>query len=355
MNVRPERVKSIVLSIVEEIREQNVPFMAGSIAYQAFVSLIPLLALVFLAVAVVGDQSLANEVTDYTQSFLPPSAQDLLGGYIQGEAGSSTGGAGVIGAVTLIWGTLKIFRGLDTAFSEIYNSTAENSFVDQLTDGLVVIGTIAGAVLAAALATTAFAALQEIPFIGLLNPILLVFGLSVVFFPMYYLFPDVDLSPRQVVPGVIVAAVGWAVLQALFQVYLEYAGTGSASGSDVIGAILLLLTWLYLSGLILLLGAVVNAVLSGRGSADEQPETERAVDDLHDEARALERERERLDRMQTEPERDQRRRESERGSDDSDDDVETLRRANRALRRRLSWYEKPIWARAVWRLFGYGP
>jgi len=37
---------------------------------------------------------------------------------------------------------LKIFRGLDTAFSEIYASTEENSLVDQLQDGAVVFGTI---------------------------------------------------------------------------------------------------------------------------------------------------------------------------------------------------------------------
>lgn len=362
MDTHPKHLKSVAQSVAREVSEQNVPFMAGSIAYQAFVSLIPLLALVFLAVAVVGDQSMANEVTGYTQSFLPPSAQDLLSGYIQGEADSSTAGAGVIGAVTLIWGTLKIFRGLDTAFSEIYNSTAENSLVDQITDGLVVIATIAGAVIAAAVATTAFAALQEIPFIGLLNPVLLIIGLSIVFFPMYYLFPDVeDITPRQVVPGVLVAAIGWALLQALFQIYLAYAGTGSASGQDVIGAILLLLTWLYLSGLVLLLGAVVNAVLAGRGTADEQPDTERAVEELHDEARALEHERERLERTRTEQATErstsERRRDESAESDERDgaDDVEALRRANRALRRRIRWYEKPVWKRAVWRLLGSGP
>jgi membrane protein len=360
MDTRPRHVKSVGLSVVQEVRAQNVPFMAGSIAYQAFVSLIPLLALVFLAAAVVGDQSLANEVTGYTQSFLPASAQQLLSDYIAGEAASGTGGAGVIGVITLIWGTLKIFRGLDTAFSEIYDSTAENSFVDQLTDGLVVLVTIGGAIVAAVAATSVFAAFREVPFIGLLNPILLIVGLAVVFFPMYYLFPDVDdISPRQVIPGVIVAAVGWALLQALFQVYLAYTGAGSATAQDVIGGILLLLTWLYLSGLVLLLGAVVNAVVAGRGTADEEPVTERDVDELHAEARALERERERLERQrasigqanggEVRPPASERRREG-RG-----DEVETLRRANRALRRRLSWYEKPIWKRAAWRLLGHHP
>lgn len=364
MGSRLERGESFGRSVLQEIREENITFMAGSIAYQAFVSLIPLLALIFLAAAVVGDQSLASEVTGRTQSFLPPAAQNLLGGYIEGEAGGSAGGAGVIGAVTLIWGTLKIFRGLDTAFSAIYDTEEGNSFLDQLVDGLVVLATIGGAIIAAVVATTAFAALQEIPFIGLINPLLLVIGLTVVFYPMYYRFPDVEgLTPKQVVPGVVVAAVGWSVLQALFQVYIEYAGGGSTSGSDVIGAILLLLTWLYLTGLVLLLGAVVNAVIAGRtaDSAGVAP-AEDATDDrdteaIHAGARTLRRERERLDRRHAEitRERSESDRKPHRMDRSGEDGVEALRRRNRLLLDRLRWYEKPVWKRTLLRALGYRP
>ncbi|MCL7418467.1 MAG: YihY/virulence factor BrkB family protein, partial [Halalkalicoccus sp.] len=287
----------------------------------------------------------------------PPSAQNLLDGYIAGEADSSAGGAGVIGAVTLIWGTLKIFRGLDTAFSEIYDTAADNSFLDQLVDGLVVLGTIGGAVLGAVVATTAFAALPEIPFIGLLNPLVLVVGLTVVFYPMYSRFPDVEgLTPKQVLPGVIVAAVGWALLQALFQVYIGYAGGGSTSGSDVIGAILLLLTWLYFSGLVLLLGAVVNAVIAGR-TADSGGEAPAAAGEaVHAEARALRRERERLDRRHAGITNERSETDTRARTDrNQPEGIEALRRRNRLLCDRLRWYEKPIWKRALLRALGYRP
>lgn len=363
------RAKSFIQLVLYEVRRENIPFMAGSIAYQAFVSLIPLLALVVLAVGVAGDESLSAEVTGFTQSFLPPSAQELIGNYIEGDAASSAGGVGVIGAVTLIWGTLKVFRGLDTAFSEIYDSTAENSLTNQIVDGLVVIITIVGAVVAAMVATTVFAGFQESALIGLINPILLVIGLTVVFFPMYYLFPDVEITPRQVIPGVVVAAVGWALLQAVFQVYLAYAGTETAAAEDIIGAILLLLTWLYLSGLILLIGAVVNAVLFDQTTEsvhadinNEQPTTRSGVDTepyerniatLHEEARTLQRERKQLAQKRAELTYDQG--ESGRRHADPEDDLKRARRVNQALRDRLRWYEKPIWSRVVWWLLGYRP
>jgi len=62
-------------------------------------------------------------------------------------------------------------------------------------------------------------------------------------------------------PGVIVAAIGWAALQALFQIYVAISSSSESAGP--IGAILLLLTWLYFGGLILLVGGVVNATRSG--------------------------------------------------------------------------------------------
>jgi membrane protein len=51
------------------------------------------------------------------------------------------------------------------------------------------------------------------------------------------------------------------VFESLFRLYI---GFRSPNGGTVIAGVIVLLTWLYLSGLVLLLGAVLNAVLSNR-------------------------------------------------------------------------------------------
>lgn len=99
--------------------------------------------------------------------------------------------------------------------------------------------------------------------IGFLTPLVLVGGLVIAFFPMYYRFPDADLHWKHVLPGVLFAAVGWAVFQSLFQVYLAATGGGS---ENFFGSVIVIVTWLYFSGLILLLGAIINAVLGGYAS-----------------------------------------------------------------------------------------
>lgn len=250
--------------VVAVLRARNVPFMAGSIAYNAFVSLIPLLILAFVLVTAAGDQQLAGRVVEATEGVLPQSAQEPLGETIAGgESGDEerTSGVSVIGFVTLSWGALKIFRGLDTAFSEIYGTEARDSLLDQLRDGVVVLVVLL-VVVVAAVAAGGAATVLPIPYLDVLSPLVLVGVLTAAFAPMFYLFPDVDHSLREVLPGAAFAAVGWAALEALFQVYVAFAGKTDAYG--VLGAVLLLVTWLYFSGLVILTGATINAVLAGR-------------------------------------------------------------------------------------------
>ncbi len=273
-----QRGRSFAETVVRGISDENVTFMAGSIAYQAFISLIPLLVLVFFLVSVVGDEGLASQVTQTTEGFLPDAGNDLLEDAIAGSV--ATAGGTVIGLITLLWGSLKIFRSLDTAFSEIYESTDEASFVEQLRDAFIVFAAIGFALLAAAVASVVFAFFPDSALIGLVNPLILVAGLTLAFLPMYYYFPDVDTTVRQILPGVVVAAVGWAALQGLFQVYVSFAADSESAGP--LGAILLLLTWLYFGGLILLIGAVVNAARSGHLPAAQKSADRHAGDGPHE-------------------------------------------------------------------------
>jgi membrane protein len=94
-------------------------------------------------------------------------------------------------------------------------------------------------------------------------PLVLLGGLVVAFLPMYYVFPDCDLGVRDVLPGAVFAAVGWALFQSLFQVYLSFSDPGASSFA---GSIIVLITYLYFTALVLLVGAVVNAVVGGHSS-----------------------------------------------------------------------------------------
>ncbi|ELZ33979.1 ribonuclease BN [Halogeometricum pallidum JCM 14848] len=269
---------AVVRTVVARVREQNLTFLAGSLAYNAFVSLIPLLLLVLLLVSTVGSEVFAATVADLTESYLTPGAQTEVHAAIDNAGGEV--GLSVTGTLILLWGALKLFRGLDTAFAEVYDTTNDGNILKQLRDGLVAFLAIVLSVAALSLAGSAFAYFR-LPLLHVLNPLFLLFGLSLAFLPMYYVFPDVEMTVREALPGAVVAAGGWALLEVGFQVYADAASQYEAYG--VIGGILLLLTWLYFGGFVLLVGATVNAVIREREherlSAAEEADDPFAADD----------------------------------------------------------------------------
>ena len=262
MDQRLERTADLGRALVREMRAEKVTFLAGSIAYHAFVSLLPLLVLALTVASAVGEASLGDAVLQLTQGVLTRDASDLL--LEEVRAAASGAGVSAVSLAVLVWGTLRIFRGLDTAFSDIYESESENTLLDQAGDAVLVFGTFTAAVFVAG------AANQFVPTGGgvgarVVQYVVAVLGLAVAFYPMFYVFPDADVTPLEVLPGVATTAVCLSALQSLFGIYVAFSSQ-SATESAVAG-LLVLLTFLYLAGLTILVGVTVNAVASNR-SAD---------------------------------------------------------------------------------------
>lgn len=259
MNPRTARVIEIGKAVLHEVRAERLTFMAGSIAYHAFVSLLPLLLLFLAVIAAIGDQSMQESFISLTSTVLTAGASEVL----VSELRAASTGVSLVGGLVLLWGTLRIFRGLDTAFSDIYESEAENTFGDQLRDGILVLVAFGVAVAVAVVVESTLSLDGDGLGLWLARRLVLVAGLALALFPIYYVFPDDGVSAVEVVPGVLVAAVGLTLFESLFQVYVAYK-SGGGTGGGLLAGVLVLLTWLYFSGLVVLLGAAVNAVLSNR-------------------------------------------------------------------------------------------
>ena len=255
---------STVRTVVEEVRENNITFMAGSIAHSAFLSLLPLLLLLLVITLAVGNETLTAELLEFSRRYLSPVGQGLL--YEALANASDRAGASIIGIVTLLWGMLRVFRGINTAFDELYGDDS-SGILEQVLDGIVVFVSIVLATLGTALGIT-YIAVGDHPVGVALNPLVLVVGLIVAFFPIYYRFPQPDIHPREALPGTLVAAVGWVLLEVVFGLYVDLVEAVSMYG--VLGSIILLLVWLYAVAFVLLVGAVVNLVLAGRHRPDAE-------------------------------------------------------------------------------------
>ncbi|SFR54193.1 YihY/virulence factor BrkB family protein [Halogeometricum limi] len=257
---RVERGVSLLRALVHEVRTEKLTFMAGSIAYHAFVSLLPLFLLLLAVAAAVGNQTLDDSVRTLAGVVLTEGTRDQF--FEEATRASQSTGVSLFGGAVLLWGTLRIFRGLDTAFSDIYESEASNTFGDQLGDSLLVLGTFAVVLVFGSFVDDVVGVVATGPAAWVVGRLFLILGLALAFYPMYYVFPDTDVGVLEVVPGTLTAAVGLTLFESLFQVYTST--SGSSPDSSAVAGILVLLTWLYFSGLVILLGAAVNAVLSNR-------------------------------------------------------------------------------------------
>jgi membrane protein len=242
-------------SVVELVREEEVPFMAASIAYYAVASFVPLLILALALLSVFGARQALIEVL---RSALSGSGSEVLNRVLSDMSGH--GVAGVAGGVLALWSGIKVFRGLTVAFDELYSRQSELSLLDQLKKSVLALATLlAGFVLLSTLSVTLTFVDIPLQYPALIGNVVAVVVLSAAFLPIYYIMPPVDVTLRHAIPGAVVAAVGWVLLQIGFYYYAGSAGKYAAYG--LLGALLLFITFLYLGAIVFLIGVVVNVAL----------------------------------------------------------------------------------------------
>jgi YihY family inner membrane protein len=251
------RAASVGRDVVRTVREEEVSFLAAGIAYYMFVSLLPLLLLTLVVGTLAGGEAFAERIVAAAGDVLSPTASTLLEDAL--TSGAGRGGATVLGVGVTLWSALKVFRGLDTAFSRVYGTDGPDSILGELVDGLAALCGIGIALIGLGI----IGALGTVLGVRVaLGGLALVPVLAVAFLPLYYLFPDQEMTIRAAVPGAVFAGIGWTLLGTGFNVYASQADSYQVYG--VIGAVLLLVTWFYFAGQVLLVGAAVNAALADR-------------------------------------------------------------------------------------------
>jgi membrane protein len=250
-------IQDTLTEIYRTASDRDLTFLAAGFAYYAFVSLIPLVLLALVVGSLVGGEQAAQRLITVAGDFLPASGEQLVTEALTTESGRAE--ATAVALLVATWGALKVFRGLSLAFDNVYDEVAEESLLDQITDGLTVIVAGAGAlVLMIGIGAALRLVADTVPFADVLSLFALLLGLVLVFLPIYYVLPPIPVAVEDVLPGAIFAAVGWTILQLGFQLYASNAGQYEAYGA--VGAVLLFVTWLYFAGIIILVGAVLNVV-----------------------------------------------------------------------------------------------
>ncbi|QFU81401.1 YihY/virulence factor BrkB family protein [Natronorubrum aibiense] len=260
--------RSLVHDVAAVARERQISIASAGLAYHAFNTLVLLGILALVAVTLVD--SLEPLVAALETAIGLEGI--VTGGGLEGVVGTGVDRtrAAVLAVSILLWSAVRLFQAVNSAFTDVYGSRKDQSYVNTAVtvtlvtafNVVLVTATVAvgvGLVSVVGISLSLFGGGFRATTVG---AVALVGLLMAVFFPMYYLFPEPDVSVGEIVPGTAFAALTWAVLAGGFRLYVTTAESVALFG--IAGAVLLILTWVYLGGFCLLLGAVLNAVLAGR-------------------------------------------------------------------------------------------
>jgi membrane protein len=253
----------------DEITKDKITDAAASVTYYGVLALFPFLLFLLALASVVIEPADAERIVDQLAAVAPGAVTQILGDRIRqlgAEQNVTLLGFGALGA---LWaasgGAMAVMRALNTAYD-----VAEGRPFWKVR--LIAIGTTLGfgaLALAAALVAIAAGPIGEriggpigtaltwlrLPVAGLV--MMLVWAL------VYYLLPDVQQKFKFITPGSVAGVLLWVAASWGFSRYVASFGNYDKTYGPL-GGVIVLLLWMWISSLVLLVGAEVNAFLEHR-------------------------------------------------------------------------------------------
>ena len=251
----------VVESVVRGFTKDRVTNAAAAMTYYGIFSLFPLL-LLFMALAglALQNNAQAREQILAVVVGLLPQGQDQLQQVITGVIDTKGAAAGV-GILALLWSALGWFQVIDYNVNQIWGVDKPRPFIKGKLFALGMVAAIGGVAVLSWGATAAIGLLAAytdiIPGSAWLWQVL-VSALSMLtiagaFLVLYRFTPRRRIDLADVWPAALTTAILWELTRRLVAFYLGR--TDMISGYGPIGAAMALLFWVYVSSIIILLGA----------------------------------------------------------------------------------------------------
>jgi YihY family inner membrane protein len=284
------------LAVRQKFADDQGGFLAASVTYYAFFSIFPLLLVLvtLLGYALEGDPSLQHRVLDSALADFP-----VIGPQLQTNVHSLRGSAAalIVGIGVAVWAGTGVALALENALDHIWGVPIRrraNPIYARLRallwiaalGGITLVGTVLGS--AAAFATYG-------PVVRLLAIAISLAINLVVFLAVFRVLTSHSPSWRDVLPGALVAAVAWEILQTVGGYVVDRQLRHASSTYGVFAIVIGLLSWIYLAANVTLLAAEINVVHARRlwprsmSLLGEQPLTDGDADALRQRAGVEER------------------------------------------------------------------
>ncbi|MBN8235974.1 YihY/virulence factor BrkB family protein [Halobacillus kuroshimensis] len=270
-------IKNFFRELFTRFGEDDVGGMAAQLAYFFLLSLFPFMIflLTLLGYLHIDEQ----RVLTFVSAYAPADTFEIITENVTSLFSDENGSLLSIGLVGTLWAASNGVNAIMRAFNRAHSVKESRSFIVSrmiaivLTIAMVVVIGIAFLLPVAGQAIGvhlfSYFGLSE-SFIGLWNGLRWVIS-SVIFYVvlsfLYVTAPNKRLKYRDTVGGAVFATISWQLVSLLFSFYVSNLGNFSAMYGSL-GGVIVLMIWLYLSGIVIILGGEINAMTYHRRTED---------------------------------------------------------------------------------------
>jgi inner membrane protein YhjD len=263
---RRRRFVSFVVGVVKKFGDDRAGYLAALVSYFAFLSILPLfLALTsVLGFVLQDDPDLQKRITDSAFGQVP-----LIGETIQNNVQAIKGSVSaiVVGALVSVWAGLRVVDAIQNALNEVWDvPLAERpNIVKRRARGLAMLGVFGLGLLASMAAASLAALLPNLPGAGRLIVYVVTFLYNVVLFLLAFrVLSSVEHRWGEILPGAVVAAAGWFLMQTFGALYLTRVLDKASHAYTNFAGVIGLLTFFFLVSQLVIFAAEVNVVRTRR-------------------------------------------------------------------------------------------
>ncbi|MGQ0713557.1 MAG: YihY/virulence factor BrkB family protein [Gemmatimonadaceae bacterium] len=260
--------------------EDNIFFLAGGVSFNLLLAAVPFVLLLFSALGYILDQTAADassRIWLFIERLLPPHAEtpDSAMHKLIDDLISARGTAGIYGAIGFVWFSTRLFGSLRTVLAEIFDIEQERGIVQgKIFDiKITVLATLlflANTVLSAYLALATTRGVGALSRLGLASDVMgtlefyigwtLAFAVLVLmFFALYKFLPVRRIRWQPALLAATFTSVMFELARSGFTAFLESFNPGSLY-TGTLYVIVIVVTWVYYSSVIFILGGEVGQV-----------------------------------------------------------------------------------------------
>jgi membrane protein len=262
--------KDLAKRLYQKVNDDDILGNAAQVAFYFSFAIFPLLLflMTLLGIILSNAEEMDEKLFQLLAQVMPASASDLVQKTLTEVTSNASGGKLTVGVLITLYSASAGIDNVRGTLNDVYNLKETRSvFRTKLTSLLLTLAV--GVLILIAIAAIAFGSqvlssflptdspyvLMPIQWIVLLILVLLAFAL------LYNFAPNHDpIEWKWITPGAVIGVGLWVLATVGFRIYLHYFDSYAATYGSL-GAVIILMLWLYITALVILIGGAINALM----------------------------------------------------------------------------------------------